>query len=268
MNKINQYISDITLAFQSLKNEISERDKRELTHKRGQDFIKYITKNSQLHHPIYGLIPFEPYDFQKDTVEFLLTPPQNGPNLKLINSSRQMGKTILLSEYLHWRAKTSLIPIKTQLLYNNYAMAKCIHEMHTRRYTAKPKHLSINFDNNSTMEFVTKIDYSDCSDRECPDILLIDEMAYRSYGQDDTLQSSINHILRLGGEVICVSSPNLTKGLFYDLWCSADAERLQLPWWLHPERNHKWAKETRENIGNRSFSTAYLCQFVDGGDVK
>jgi hypothetical protein len=96
-----------------------------------------------------------------------------------------------------------------------------------------------------------------------PDILYIGEMAYRSYSEDETTNLAIDNLLFFGGEVILQSAPNFTKGLFYELWCESDAMRLQLPYWLHPDNNHLWAKKRKAELGNSAFGKEYMCQFVD-----
>jgi hypothetical protein len=218
-------------------------------------------------HPVKGHIPFNPYDFQKDILKTLADTPES---LVLVNNARQMGLSTLLACYALYEAVTK--PNSTVLLLApKYAGAlDAIGKVRNLIDTSKVElpaldeysRGSIRFNNGS--KIIARAVSDDCARGTTIDLMVVFDAAFISYSKEQEFWNSVQPALAPSSKTILQSTPNYDQGLFYKMWSKTliPSERIEVPWYLHNERDTAWETGTRSQMTAQAFTQQYECKFT------
>lgn len=231
------------------------------------DFIPHL----KIQHPIKGAIQFVPWKYQEDTAKLL---EENGKKMALVNMARQMGGSIIVCALALYRAVTR--PNHSILVVGNTFSNAC--EILERikfmvETCALPlPHMSvegkglINFNNGSRI-------IARAATKEAPrglsiSTLIVDEAAFIPWSKDQEFWQAVQPALAgTDSQTIMVSTPNKTRGIFYDLWSkdpsTIDAIQHTVIWSDNPTRDEAWADYYRTQLGAEKFAREHEGQFID-----
>ena len=247
-----------------------------------KDPIYFIKKYGKIRHPTKGLLTFELWDFQEDTLQSFLDRSYN-----IILKARQLGISTLCAAYSAWMA--------------NFFKNKEIFILATKRDTATnlvdkirvfleevPPWLKsdITIDNRQSMELAngskikagaTDTNAQDAARSEALSLLIIDEAAFIK--AMDGIWTAAQPTLATGGDCVVLSSPNGIGNWFHKSFIEAEAgvsERvgnknisfhpIRLPWHFHPDRDEEWGRDERKKIGDQAFAQEHDCDFLQSGN--
>lgn len=126
----------------------------------------------------------------------------------------------------------------------------------------------IRFANGSTIEAIPTSD--DAGRGKSINLLIVDEAAFiRNF---ETVWTAIQPTLGTGGNAIILSTPAGVGGMYYDLWCGAEAKQnsfnpIKLPWNVHPEHDQAWFEEQCRSLDKRKVAQELLCEFLGSGET-
>ncbi len=215
-----------------------------------RDPVYFIQKYCIIQHPIKGKIPFNMFEFQKETIQHFLNNRYN-----IILKSRQLGISTLTSAYALWLAafnddKTILcIATKSDVAANIIKKIDLMIEKCPKWLLPKilKSNTSIKIFGNGS--FIKSIPTSvDAGRSESLSLLILDEAAF-IYDIDE-IWSAASHTLETGGDCIALSTPNGVGNWFYKTYTDAtsqlnDFNPIRLPWQVHPEHDEKWYEEQK-----------------------
>jgi len=247
-----------------------------------KDPIYFFKKYGRVRHPKKGLMPFELYEFQENTLNDFLDNSYN-----VILKARQLGISTLCAAYAGWMA--------------NFFKDKEIFILATKRDTATnlvdkvrvflqeiPDFLKSDLlvDNRQSIELsngskikagATGSTSKDAARSEALSLLIIDEAAFIK-GME-TIWVAAQPTLSTGGDCIVLSSPNGVGNWFHKTFIEAEAGSIDtigsktisfnpitLPWSLHPDRDEEWARHERKKIGDQAFAQEHGCDFLQSGN--
>ena len=247
-----------------------------------KDPIYFFKTYGRVRHPKKGLMPFELYDFQEDTLNEFLDKSYN-----VILKARQLGISTLCAAYAAWMA--------------NFFKDKEIFILATKRDTATnlvdkvrvfleevPDFLksgllvdnrqSIELENGSKIKAgATGSNSKDAARSEALSLLIIDEAAFIK--AMDTIWVAAQPTLATGGDCIVLSSPNGIGNWFHKTYIEAEAgttekvgnatisfNPIKLPWNLHPDRDAEWGRLEKRKIGEQAFAQEHDCDFLQSGN--
>ncbi len=226
-------------------------------------------KGCSVHHPIRGIIPFEPYAYQEKTIEEL----ERGFPITVVMSARQMGMSVIMANYALFVASTK--PNSTiVVISNDLACSKEFISRAVWSIEGNPPHVpsatissqGINFSNGSRI--IAKPANINHLRGTSIDLLIVDNAAFISHKSlYDVWQNYLPCVLTTG-KIILTSCPNTSEGLFHDLWRREDdkVNKILVKWRDHPERDEAWGEAFRQQLGWAAFQREFECQFVD--DIK
>jgi hypothetical protein len=93
-------LQSIADTIKSLQIDLEKKELQKISETESKKFLSHIT-GMAIPHPIKGNIPFDPYFSQTEIIDFLFSKK----NLKMINNARQMGTSLIITEYLHYKAQ-------------------------------------------------------------------------------------------------------------------------------------------------------------------
>jgi hypothetical protein len=233
------------------------------------DFIS----NVKIQHPIKGALPFVPYPFQEGMARSI---EDTDKKIVLVNSARQMGNSATLSALALYRAVTR--PDHTVLILANKFVA-ALEIMNRIRTMVETCELplpfvkefnkgSIQFNNGSRI--IARAVSKDAGRGLSVDTVMVHDAAYISWSVEKDWWASIQPMLNKGSQIILSSCPNVTKGLFYDLWENDTDQlvtlKLKYIWSDHPDRDETWAKYMKNQLGSKTFSREYEGVFLKADD--
>ena len=247
-----------------------------------KDPIYFFKTYGRVRHPKKGLMPFDLYDFQEDTLNEFLDKSYN-----VILKARQLGISTLCAAYAAWMA--------------NFFKDKEIFILATKRDTATnlvdkvrvfleevPDFLksgllvdnrqSIELENGSKIKAgATGSNSKDAARSEALSLLIIDEAAFIK--AMDTIWVAAQPTLATGGDCIVLSSPNGIGNWFHKAYIEAEAgttekvgnatisfNPIKLPWHLHPDRDAEWGRLEKRKIGEQAFAQEHDCDFLQSGN--
>lgn len=247
-----------------------------------KDPVYFFKKYGRVRHPKKGLMPFELYEFQENTLNDFLDNSYN-----VILKARQLGISTLCAAYAGWLA--------------NFFKDKEIFILATKRDTATnlvdkvrvflqeiPEFLKSDLlvDNRQSIELAngskikagaTGSTSKDAARSEALSLLIIDEAAFIK-GME-TIWVAAQPTLSTGGDCIVLSSPNGVGNWFHKTFIEAEAgsvdtigsktisfNPITLPWSLHPDRDEEWARHERKKIGDQAFAQEHGCDFLQSGN--
>lgn len=235
------------------------------------DPVYFMRKFYRIQHPQKGSILFNLYPFQ----EAILRQFMSG-DYYLINKSRQLGISTLVSAYALWlmlfyKDKNILVLATTEATAQNL-ITKVRHS-----YDALPSWLKVkDTEHNKTKlrlkngsQIQAKAGTENAARSEAVSLLVLDEAAFIE--KIEPLWVSAQQTLATGGQCIALSSPNGSGNWFYNTWIKAQNREnkfipLRLPWTVHPERDQSWRDEQDLLLGKRHATQECDADFITSGE--
>ena len=223
----------------------------------------------------YGLMPFEPYDFQEGLINNF-----HRERFNICKMPRQTGKsTTVISYLLHYVVFNDSVNIG--ILANKAATARELLGRLQTAYENLPKWMqqgvlswnrgSLELDNGSK---ILAASTSASAVRGMSfNILFLDEFAFVPNHIADAFFSSVYPTITSGKstKVIIVSTPH-GMNHFYRMW--HDAERgkneychTDVHWSQVPGRDDKWNEQTIANTSEQQFKVEFECEFLGSVDT-
>tara|TARA_E500000318_G_scaffold101806_1_gene105598 strand:+ start:985 stop:2550 length:1566 start_codon:yes stop_codon:yes gene_type:complete len=239
----------------------------------GKDPSYFCINYARISHPLKGLIPFELYDFQKDTlVDF------KDHRFNVILKARQLGISTTVAAYVCWlmlfhRDKNVLVvATKLATATNLVKKIKAIH----KNLPSWLKIASISIDNRTSFELTngSQVKASstsgDAGRSEALSLLVVDEAAFVD-GMEE-LWAGLYPTLSTGGRCIALSTPNGVGNWFHKTYTEAEENKnnfhtIKLPWEVHPERDQEWFEKETNNMSRREIAQELECNFNASGET-
>ena len=239
----------------------------------GKDPVYFCNKYAKISHPMRGLIPFEMYGFQEETLASF-----KDSRFSVILKARQLGISTTVAAYVCWmmlfhRDKNVLV-VATKLgtAANLVKKIKAIH----KHLPSWLKISDINIDNRNSFELsngsMVKASSTsgDAGRSEALSLLVIDEAAFVE-GIDE-LWAGLYPTLSTGGRCIALSTPNGVGNWFHKTYTEAEENKndfstIRLPWNVHPERDLTWFEKETRNMSRREIAQELECNFNASGDT-
>ena len=247
-----------------------------------KDPVYFIKKYGKIRHPTKGLLSFELWDFQEDTVHSFLDKSYN-----IILKARQLGISSLCAAYAGWMAtffknrEIYILATKRDTATNLVDKVRVFLEgvpLWLKSEIVIDNRQSLQMANGSKIKSgATGSNAQDAARSEALSLLIIDEAAFIK--SMDTIWTAAQPTLATGGDCIVLSSPNGIGNWFHKSYIEAEAgisERvgdknisfnpIVLPWNRHPERDEEWARQERKTIGDQAFAQEHGCDFLQSGN--
>ena len=239
----------------------------------GKDPVHFCVNYAKISHPMRGLIPFDLYEFQKQTLTSF-----KDNRFSVILKARQLGISTTVAAYVCWmmlfqRNKNVLIvATKLQTATNLVKKVKAIHK-HLPPWL---KISDISIDNRTSFELSngSQVKASstsgDAGRSEALSLLVVDEAAFVE-GMDE-LWAGLYPTLSTGGRCIALSTPNGVGNWFHKTYTEAEEQKndfytIRLPWDVHPERDAAWFDKETRNMSRREIAQELECNFNTSGET-
>ena len=273
-----------------LKNEIYLGNKNlkrtdvkvEFTKEEIQEYIKcardpeyFIENYVKIVNVDKGLIPFIPYDYQRDMIRL-----NEKERFVICKMPRQVGKTTaVVGILLHAVLFNELYSVA--ILANKEAQAQEILSRIQLAYEYLPKWLqqgvvewnktSIELENGS--KILASSTASSAIRGTSQNFIYLDEFAFVPNGIQETFFSSVYPTISSGTttKVMITSTPN-GLNLFYKLWVDSENERnsykrIDVHWSDVPGRDQAWKEETIRNTSKEQFRQEFECEFLGSSNT-
>lgn len=238
------------------------------------DPVYFMKKYYMIQHPQRGRQYFDLYPFQEQVLKLF-----QKHNDSVINKSRQLGISTLVSAYALWlmmfqKDKNVLViatkqetaknmVTKVRFAYNNLPdwMRKVVKSTSNNQ-------LSLSLSTGSQIKAVSAA--GDAGRSEAVSLLVIDEAAF--IDNIDTIYTAAKMTLATGGGCIALSTPNGVGNWFHSTYTKAqkfenDFLPISLPWTVHPERDVEWRKRQDIDLGVRNAAQECDCDFATSGNT-
>ena len=239
----------------------------------GKDPVFFCNNYVKISHPILGLIPFDMYGFQEESLGDF-----KSNRFSIILKARQLGISTTVAAYVCWmmlyhRDKNVLV-VATKLgtAANLVKKIKAIH----KNLPPWLKISEITIDNRNSFELgngsqvKASSTSGDAGRSEALSLLVIDEAAFVE-GIDD-LWAGLYPTLSTGGRCIALSTPNGVGNWFHKTYTEAeegknDFHTMRLPWQVHPDRDADWFEKETRNMSRREIAQELECNFNASGET-
>lgn len=237
-----------------------------------RDTLAFLyTYRPKVLHPIRGLIPFRPYDYQLNLLDHLDTCSRN-----IILKARQSG--ISTTTVLQKLRKCLSGPVTCLFLSAKEKYGKeLIRIARTAVSTCEPAFpLDLTTDNQLELAFSNgsrilceAASQSPARGYAASDILL-DEFAFWPWQEE--MFKAIRPTVSRGGSITVLSTPDSEGDLYHSLWQRAQNPNTSwhshyLPWTVCPEYNEAWAEEEQKDYTAQQWLQEYCCEFLTSGSV-
>lgn len=231
-----------------------------------QSFAEMLDGTIKIHNPMHGMMPFEPYDFQRTLANTI-----EANRITLVLHARQMGITTIEGCFALYSA---LIMDNQSILVisNNFASAKDL----CRRTVESVYHLDIIhrhrsdriiLKNGSTISFQgMREEYLHGPHafyhNDPYDVVIIDNANFIPLKWVPSIEAFIQKTQKT--KFLIASAVGTTGGeLLHRLYNSdIEAARVTLPWTANTNRDDTWADPWREYLGPTVFSREFDCEIV------
>ena len=228
-----------------------------------QTYIKIVSLDE-------GLVPFKPYNFQKDMIGTF-----HNNRFTICKLPRQSGKsTTMIAYLLHYALFNPNTNIA--ILANKAATSRDLLGRLQLAYENLPKWLqqgvmswnkgSLELENGS--KILAASTSASTVRGSSFNIIFLDEFAYVPATVSEQFFSSVYPTISSGKstKVIIVSTPH-GMNMFYKIWNDAQYKRnsyvpIEVHWTEVPGRDEKWKKETIANTSEQQFATEFECEFL------
>lgn len=213
-------------------------------------------------------------DYQKDGLNLF-----QDNNKTIFNTSRQMGKSTLMTIYVLWMV-TFFEYRKVLVVANKADTAKEILGRIKLAYEELPNWLkpSVNSWNKQSVEFKNGSDIkisatsADAARGQSLNCLVVDEVAHIDDHVLEEFWSAVYPTISNdpNARILMASTPNGVGNLFHELWENSQNDgsswgSLEVLWNSIPGRGKDWADEKRRDLGNEKFEQEYECKFLESG---
>lgn len=234
----------------------------------------FIENHMMVTHPDRGLIPFEPYPYQREMFKIF-----NENRFSVVLACRQSGKSISSVGYILWYA--NFHADKTiAVLANKGATAREMLSRITLALENLPFFLqpgcralnkgNIEFSNNS--EIIAAATSGNSIRGLTVNLLFLDEFAFVE--KATRFYTSTYPVITAGktSKVIVTSTANGIGNQFYDIWEGAiqstnEFKPFRVDWWDVPGRDEKWKKQTISNTSETQFDQEFGNNFLGHSDT-
>jgi len=229
-----------------------------------------MKKYVKIQHPTRGTLPLLTYEFQD---EALNTFQKN--TLTAVLKSRQMGISTLVAAYSLWlmtfhtdkeilclsitQETSKAIVTKVRFANDNLPSWLKVKEETNNQ-------LSLRLTNGSQIRAVSSASNSGRS--AAVSLLIIDEAAF--IDGVEAIWLSAQSTLSTGGKAIILSTPNGVGNFFHKTWMESPGNkfvRVNLPWYLHPDRDQAWRDNQTKLLGERGAAQECDCEFSTSGNT-
>lgn len=225
-----------------------------------------------IQHPKRGKIPFILFPFQGKVLEAF-----NENRYNIVNKSRQTGiSTLVAGHSLHKMLFTDdfnvlVIATKQEVAKNLITKVRLMNQYlpsWLKLATVEDNKLSLCYSNGSRIKATSAA--IDAGRSEALSLLVMDEAAHIE--KADEIWISAQSTLSTGGNAILLSTPRGVGNFFHQKWVEAQEGKnhfhsIELPWWLHPERDQTWRDEQEVLLGKKGAAGECDCNFVGSGDT-
>ena len=236
------------------------------------DPVYFMKKYYMIQHPQKGRMLFNLYPFQESMLK-VFTGDQN----VIINKSRQLGISTLVSAYALWlmifhKDKNVLvIATKQETAKNMVTKVRFAYDnlpAWLKIGTTEDNRLSLRLTNGSQIKAVSGA--SDSARSEAVSLLAMDEAAFIDNAEE--LFGSAQQTLATGGKCIALSTPNGVGNWFHKTYTKAQKKEnsfvpVSLPWTVHPERSQPWRDKQDQDLGIRMAAQECDCDFSSSGNT-
>jgi len=239
----------------------------------GKDPVYFINRYAKIQHPQRGTIKFDTYPFQDDCIKAYLEHRFN-----IIVKSRQLGLSTVSAIYAVWLAifyrDKNILVIATKLaVAQNFIRKVKVALDALPKWLVMPKITErtkqhVSFSNGSQIKAIPTSE--DAGRSEALSMLIIDEAAFiRNF---DELWMGLYSTLSTGGRAAVISTPNGIGGRYHKLAEESKEGKnqfnyIELPWYVHPERDDKWFENESKNMTKKQVAQELLCDFSASGDT-
>jgi len=236
------------------------------------DPMYFMKKYVKISHQKRGIIPFELFAFQEDTLNNLINHDKN-----IILKSRQMGISTLVSAYSLWillfnAGKNVVVISRTQEASKEVVSKVRLAYTHLPAWLKVPlvedNRLSLRLKNESRIMAASSA--SDSARGMAAYLLVLDECAF--IPDVNALWTSAQQTLATGGRAILLSTPNGVGDFFHKMWMDAEAKKVdfkttKLVWSLHPERTQTWRDKQTADLGVKEAAQECDTEFLSSGNT-
>ncbi len=250
----------------TLKQIIAEEYK-----KCSKDPVHFMKKYCIIQHPEKGKINFHLFPYQEQCLSDF-----NTNRFVIVNKGRQLGLSTLVAGFILHRMlfntdfNALVIATKQDVAKNLVTKVRVMHDnlpSWLRGVAEEDNRLSLRLKNGSQVKAVAASE--DAGRSEALSLLVIDEAAHIEPNRIESIWAASQSTLSTGGGAILLSSPNGTGNLFHRKWTEAEVGKqffpIQLPWYVHPERDQTWRDQQDELLGPRLAAQENDCNFTTSG---
>ena len=270
----DHYLGNPKLKKANIQIDFSQEEIEEIV-KCSKDVVYFCEKYIKIVNIDEGLIPYEPYDYQK---EIMHTVDNN--RFVICKMPRQTGKTTtMVAIMMHYALFNPDFNIA--ILANKAATSREILSRLQLAYENLPWFLqqgvvewnkgNIELENGSKI-FASSTSASSVRGMSI-NLVYLDEFAFVPSTVQDEFFSSVYPTISSGrtSRVLITSTPN-GMNMFYKLWHDAekgynDYATVSVNWWDVPGRDEKWKEETIRNTSEKQFAVEFECEFLGSSDT-
>jgi hypothetical protein len=236
-----------------------------------KDPIHFMKKYCIIQHPERGKINFHLFPFQEQCLTDF-----DRNRFVIINKGRQLGLSTLVAGFVLYKMRFNsdfnslVIATKQEVAKNLVTKVRVMHEnlpSWLKGEATEDNKLSLRFSNGSQIKAIAAS--LDAGRSESLSLLIIDEAAHIEPDLIEGIWASSQSTLATGGGAILISSPNGTGNLFHRKWSEAEQGKqffpINLPWYVHPERNQTWRDQQDELLGPKMAAQENDCSFITSG---
>jgi len=240
----------------------------------------FMSNYFYIQHPTRGRMLYAPFEYQKRLIH-----SYHNYRFSISLMPRQTGKSTSAAGYLLWYAM--FVADATILIAaHKYTGSQEIMQRIRYAYESVPDFIragavsynkgSIDFDNGSRIVSATTTENTGRG--MSISLLYADEFAFVRPTIGREFWTSISPTLATGGKCIITSTPNSDEDQFATLWKGANKQvdefgnptelgingfkAFRSYWNEHPDRDDRWAIETRAQLGDERFRREMDCEFI------
>ena len=274
VEKGSSYLGNPNLKRSNVEVEFTEEQIQEYI-KCSQDPVHFFETYIKIVNVDEGLVPFVPYDFQKEIVQTCVD-----NRFTICKIPRQTGKTTTVAGLLLWYVIFNE-NFNIAILANKMAQAREILSRIQLAYENLPKWLQqgvIEWNKgNIELENGSKILASATSSSAVRggsfNMIYMDELAFVSPNIQQEFFASVYPTISSGktSKIVITSTPN-GLDMFYRIWADSESgkntyARIEVNWWDVPGRDEKWKEETIANTSEEQFRVEFECEFLGSADT-
>ena len=263
------YLGNPNLKRANIPQEFTPEQVEEFV-KCSQDPLYFIQEYINIVNIDEGLIPFEPYDFQKEIIELV-----KDERFVICKMPRQTGKTTTICAVLLWYMMFTE-SFNIAILAHKSSQSRDILGRIQLAYEHLPRWLQLGIvewnKGNVELENGSKILAASTSASSIRggsfNLIYLDEFAFVPTHVQEEFFASVYPTISSGqtSKVLITSTPN-GLNLFYKLWHDSEEDlneykRIDVHWSDVPGRDKEWQEQTIRNTSEEQFRQEFECEFI------